>query len=161
MKKQWSDNNVFPTGIVARALFLLLSGCYLLVGCGGEWPPPPGVEERGRSRTDTWETLRKESPWKKPLAQDPIYQLLGEIYSQMEDLDRRAENSGWKFTDEYRQIRFKMDKYYAQTRSVVYRLRSSGAEGNPLGQQLLEWWIKVLEDYLKESLVKADKFEQS
>lgn len=123
------------------------------------WPPPPGIRERGRLKTDTWETLRRESPWKQPLSGDPVYRRLGGAYRRMEDLDNRAAASGWKSSREYRQMRFQLDKYYAGARAVVFALRSSGTEESRNGPALIETAIRTLEGYLAVSIEQAKELE--
>ncbi|MFH1037880.1 MAG: hypothetical protein V1789_04315 [PVC group bacterium] len=152
-----------PSGQPAEAgtffpILLLAAFCFL-GGCGGDWPYPPGVEERGRLKTDTWETLRRESPWKKPLSEDPIYQRLAVSYQKMEELDQRAQSLGWKSTEEYRIIRFQLDGCYAGARSLVFRLRSSGSEEDPNSQCLIDSRIRRLGYFLEESNEKAARFE--
>lgn len=129
------------------------------MGCGGAWPPPPGVREKAWKGTDAWRIRRRESPWKTPLEQDPIYLRYATAYDRMEELDRRAQISGWKSTEGYRVVRFRLDKLYAGGRSLVYRLRSSGTEMTPDGQRLIESAIVNLEELLEEAAGKAERFE--
>ena len=140
------------SGVAVALLLFLSSG-------GGLWPPPPGVRERSWRETDTWQIRRRESPWAKPLEEDPIYQRYATVYDRMEELEQKARQSGWINTGEYRQLRFLLDRRYSGGRSVVYRTRSSGIENTPRGRELIGAAIEDLENILDEAFRKSKSFE--
>lgn len=146
--------------IAALAIGPAVAVLLFLSAGGGMWPPPPGVRERAWRRTDTWQVRRRESPWKKPLAEDPIYQRYVNIYDRIEELDARARESGWRETREYRDYRFHLDRHYAGSRSLVYRLRSSGTENTRRGRAQIETATANLEDLVDKVSEQAKLFEQ-
>jgi len=119
------------------AKVILIAGILLVSGCGEGWPPLPGTEERGRRPSDTWETLRASSPWKRPLSSDPTYRRLAEVYRRMTALDEEARSRGLASLPGYIEARYNADANYAGARSLVFRLRSSGTEDSPRGQALI------------------------
>jgi hypothetical protein len=135
----------------SAAGIVTIAASLLMAGCGGDWPPLPGVEERGRQSTDTWETLRAISPWKRPLASDPTYRRLSLVYRKMDALQARVREGEGEAGEEYSQMRLRLDQHYAGTRSLVFRLRSSGAENTPGGKAFIESALASLEDLVREA----------